>query len=443
EQEAHDEMKRYGLADRFRDNDLERAVLAAIARDSKLYWTLLDSLPVGVFAGEGEAWGRVRDAVEKNASPEVLADAVPAEWPPSADPTGDAERLADLHQRRLLAGAQERLAEALNNDDVTASELAQRLEEEALKAQRAIRELDSGRLQLASALARSVVADARERYEARRETGKPVMGIKTGIGKLDEITGGLEEGLYLLGAAPGFGKTTLAAQITRAVAAEGDPVVYASFENSAQNLVLKMLCARAKVNSRDVRRGKANPNELARAAAELAPVLDRIAVVEGTGRLTVAEVRGRALQMMHRTGRDKCLIVVDYLQLWAKASAELRGMISARERVEALAGELRQLATRLKSPVLAIVSQNRAQGDYGANGKGAPTLDSLKESGDLEYAADVVMFLHRSQDRTAMEPTRAVDLTVAKNRNGELGKVELIFRANIGDMEEEDKRGAA
>lgn len=429
-------MKRYGLADRFRDEGLERGVLAAIARDSKLYWTLLDSLPNGVFAGEGEAWGRVRDAVEEDAAPDALVDAVPAEWPPSAAPAADAERLADLHQRRLLAGTQERLAEALNDEGVPGRELAQRLEEEALKAQRAIRELDGGRLQLASALALDVVADARERYEARKDTGKPVMGIKTGIGRLDEITGGLEEGLYLLGAAPGFGKTTLAAQVSGAVAGGGDPVVYVSFENSAANLVSKMLCARAGLNSRDVRRGYADPDRLALAAAELAPVLERIAVVEGTGRLTVAEVRGRALQMMHRTGSDKCLIVVDYLQLWAKASAELRGMISARERVEALAGELRGLATRLKSPVLAIVSQNRAQGDYGANGKGAPTLDSLKESGDLEYAADVVMFLHPAKDRTAVEPTRAVDLTVAKNRNGEQGKVELTFRADTGVMRE-------
>lgn len=429
-------MKRYGLADRFRDDNLERGVLATIARDSKLYWTLLDSLPTGVFAGEDEAWGRVRDAVEKDAPPDVLVDAVPAEWPPSTDPTGDAERLADLHQRRLLAATQERLAEALNDDSISGGELAQRLEEEALKAQRAIRELDSGRLQLASALALDVVADARERYETRRETGNPVMGIKTGIGKLDEITGGLEEGLYLLGAAPGFGKTTLATQVAGAVAGEVEPVVYASFENSSQNLVAKMLCARAGLNSREVRRGYADPDRLARAAAELAPVLDRVAVIEGTGRLTVAEVRGRALQMMHRTGRDKCLVVIDYLQLWAKASAELRGMVSARERVEALAGQLMELSKRLKSPVLAIVSQNRAQGDYGANGKGAPTLDSLKESGDLEYAADVIMFLHPAQDRTAMEPTRAVDLSVAKNRKGELGKVALTFRADTGVMRE-------
>jgi replicative DNA helicase len=426
-------MKSYALADRFRDGDLERGVLASIARDPQLYWSLLDLLPGGAFACEYEAWERVREAVESDSDP---SGAVPAGWQLAAQPHDDAERLADLRQRRLLADVQEWMAQKLNDETVSARDLAVHLEEEAVEAQRSIRELDGGRLVLASDVAREVLADARARREARQQTGKPVMGMRTGIARLDEITGGLEEGLYLLAAGPAVGKTTLAAQIAVEVAGSGDPVAFATFENSAANLVSKMLCARAGVNSRDLRRGYADDNALASAFASLAPVLGSIAVVEGTGRLTVAELRGRALQMMSRTDSERCLIVVDYLQLWAKASAELRGMLSSRERVETLAGELRQLATRLGSPVLAIVSQNRAQGDYGANGKGAPTLDSLKESGDLEYAADVVVFLHRSQSRQALEPTRAVDLTIAKNRNGETGSAELLFRADKGVMRE-------
>ncbi len=432
-------MRQFSLADQFRDEARERAVLSAIAHDAQLYWRLIDSLPPGVFVDEAAAWKALSEAVEGERPP---VDAVPGYWSASDDPVGDAEKLADLYQRRLLAEAQERLAEALHDEGVPARELAGRLEEEAARAQQAIRELSSGRLQLASDLVRGVLADARERYEARKDTGKPVMGIRTGIAKLDEITGGMEEGLYLLAAGPSFGKTTLATQVSQAAARQGVPVVYATFENGPANLVTKMVCAGAGTNSRDLRRGYADPDRLARAAAELEPVLRRIALVEGTARLTVAEVRARALQMMNRFGTDRCLVVVDYLQLWAKASAELRGMVSARERTEALAAELRGLATRLKSPVLAIVSQNRDKGDYGTNGKSAPTLDSLKESGDLEYAADVVMFVHRAQDRTAMEPARAVDLTVAKNRNGELGKAELIFRADLGVMREETARGA-
>jgi replicative DNA helicase len=86
--------------------------------------------------------------------------------------------------------------------------------------------------------------------------------------------------------------------------------------------------------------------------------------------------------------------------------------------------------------VVALASQNRAQGHYG-NGKGLAALDSLKESGDLEYTADVVLFLTESGERTALAPARAVDLTVAKNRHGDTGRVPLIFRPDLGILREE------
>ena len=85
---------------------------------------------------------------------------------------------------------------------------------------------------------------------------------------------------------------------------------------------------------------------------------------------------------------------------------------------------------------LALASQNRSAGNYG-NGKGTAALDSLKESGDLEYAADVVLFLTDAPERGATPPARAVELTVAKNRHGETGKLGLIFRPDLGIMREE------
>lgn len=424
-------MKVYGLGDRWRDQELERSILAVLARDPRLYWELIDLLPSGAFAHEAIVWDALSSRLEKEDDP---GHEVPEEWIASPAPSEAAERLADLHQRRLLAGAQERLAEALADPDVPAGEVAGRLEEEAAWAQRAIRELASGRMLFASDLVADVVADARERFEERKDTGRPVSGIRSGIPRLDEITGGMVEGLYLLGAGPGAGKTTLATLKARAAAREGVPVVFVTFENSPANLVLKMLCVEAGINTRDVQRGYADPDRLAQAGSTLAPILGRIAIVEGTGRLTVAQVRARALQLMNRHGSDKVLIIADYLQLWAKASAELRGLVSVRERVEALTAELRQLAARLKNPVLAIASQNRAGAGVDYRRNGGATLDSLKESGDLEYTADVVMFLGEAPERTAAHPARAVDLTVAKNRNGEVGRVELIFRPDLGVM---------
>jgi replicative DNA helicase len=151
---------------------------------------------------------------------------------------------------------------------------------------------------------------------------------------------------------------------------------------------------------------------------------------------TVAQVRAQAVRAMRHHQAERCLVIVDYLQLWAKVAEDLRGSFSVRERVELLGGMLRELALRLRSPVLALASQNRAQGHYG-NGKGAVALDSLKESGDLEYTADVVLFLTEAQERGATPPARAVDLSVAKNRHGDTGKAELIFRPDLGIMREE------
>jgi len=340
-----------------------------------------------------------------------------------------------LYQRRLLAAAQERLAQALFDETTPATDIVTLLEEEALRVQAAMRSTDTGRLQWASVLLPQVLADAEARRLQREATGSAVLGVPTGLAQLDNLLGGLTEGLYLLAGAPGMGKTTLALQLA-AAATKDVPVVVVTFEHASQNLTLKLLCARAGINPRDVQRGYADLSKLRRAAEAWEPVAQRLAVVEGSSQLTVAQVRAQARRAMRQHQAERCLVIVDYLQLWAKVAEDLRGNFSVRERVDMLGGLLRELALGLHSPVLALASQNRSAGNYG-NGKGSAALDSLKESGDLEYAADVVLFLTEAQERLATPPARAVELTVAKNRHGETGKVGLIFRPDLGTMREE------
>jgi replicative DNA helicase len=264
------------------------------------------------------------------------------------------------------------------------------------------------------------------------------MELLTGIGRLDVILGGLGSGLYILGGPPGVGKTSFALQVSTTVA-ESTPVVFVTFENSAENLTLKALCARAEVDTQDVRRGTADLEHLAAAATQLRrDVAPRLAFIEGTLDLSVSDLHARAVELMNRLKTDRCLIVVDYLQVWGKAAVAYRELETARVRVETLGAALREMATALKSPVLALSAQNRQQGAYG-DGPGRTGLDSLKESGDLEYMCDTALFLVGSRKRAAIPPARALELEVKKHRDGDTGLVFLIFRPDISRFREADR----
>jgi replicative DNA helicase len=301
-----------------------------LAQSPALYWDLVDLLTPEVFTKEVDTWQAITLALETG---KPLT--VPTDWLPVPDPRATAQRLADLHQRRLLAAAQERLAQALFDETTAATAIVTLLEEEALRVQAALRNTPAGRLQWASALLPQVLADAEARRLQREATGSAVLGVPTGLAQRDNLLGGLNEGLYLLAGAPGMGKTTLALQVA-AAATTDVPVVVVTFEHAPANLTLKLLCARAGVNLRDVQRGYADLAKLRRTAEAWEPVAQRLAVVEGSSQLTVAQVRAQSRRAMRHHQTERCLVIVDYLQLWAKVAEDLRGNFSVRERVDML-----------------------------------------------------------------------------------------------------------
>lgn len=185
-------MQTYHLSDEFIERSAEQALLASLIATPALYWDLRDLLSAEVFAAELATWQHVSHAFELEQRP-----IIPADWSPAADPRATAQRLRDLHQRRLLAAAQERLAQALFDETKPATEIAALLEEEALRVQTALRGSDAGRLQWASALLPAVLADAEARRVQREATGRAVLGVPTGLGQLDSLLGGLNDGLHL------------------------------------------------------------------------------------------------------------------------------------------------------------------------------------------------------------------------------------------------------
>lgn len=422
-------MHTYVEAEQYIAPNLEAGLIAAIRITPDVYWQILDFLPdnpLDGFAVHWKSWDDLANAIVADNPVPLGGELDGAD--PTTDPVGAARTLGELYQQRSLA---QYLQECLQRqrEGESAAVLMELILERGAAVQGAIAATRSGNLLWGDVLVASVLEQAKDALEAK-ESGRETLGIATGHQDLDRTLNGLNVGLYVLGGAPGVGKTSLALQWA-CHAAEELPVLYVTYENSPASLVLKAIGRMAGVAPADVERGRADLRKFQEGAQVFRAVASRLAFVEGNQRTTTAYIQGRARQAMARHGASRCLVVVDYLQRMAHASGSGYGTL--RENVSALTLGLRELATRLDSPVLAISSLSRGQGNYGK-----PTLESLKESGDLEFTADVVLLLGAREDAVGTRGARPVDLLVAKNRYGEADrKVGLIFKPALGDFREE------
>lgn len=423
-------MGKVNLRDGHVDPGLERRFLSALSlaeSPADLYHELEPSEEL--FHEHRQAFQDLSGAIEaEEETPEA-----PEDWAVAEDPEAVLRELRGLWKKRRGAALLETLTDGVHGGRSIESVLED-VEERAAQIRGEFQTNAAGTLQENEDVVSDVLEEAKEAREHFQATGDPIRGVKTGIGRLDEITGGLRTGLTILSGGPGIGKTTLALQIAADAAAEGVPTLYVTFENSPRQLVLKGMGRVGDVNPKEIRRGTVPLEQTRAAAKKWKEKARRLAFIEGRSDLSTGQIRGKARRLLARYGADRCLVMVDYLQLYAKASSDLSDSEGLRERVEQMGQRLRELSMRLRSPVLAISSQSRSAG---YSGGGSADLDTLKESGDLEYGADVVAILTEPDDRQATDPAAPVDLTVAKNRNGETGRVELIFRPDRGTMRPE------
>jgi len=277
----------------------------------------------------------------------------------------------------------------------------------------------------------------------RRADGRRWLGLDCGFDHLNEALNGLPEGVIILAGAPSCGKTTLAKQIADTVAAtEKVPVLFYSFEQSAEELRIKSLARLSSVNSRDIWKG--------RTGSETWPAVEKAAedyrrgpgpyltIIEAGRKDTVETIRAAALMAKRKAGDKPVLLILDYLQI---IPAGKDAPDALRERIDWNLSELRRLSRDLKSPVMVISSENREA----YKGNNPPTLAALKESGGIEYSADVVICLWRDKKESERltqdfnRPTVRVEAHVLKNRNGELAKVKTDFTPAWSLFTERDK----
>lgn len=272
-------------------------------------------------------------------------------------------------------------------------------------------DLQTGTFRHKLTTAADAVAEAIARIE-QVIAGNREPALMTGLLEFDQKIGGLPSpGLTILAARSGVGKTSLATQIIKHVAERRKLTYFASLEMDAAEIVTRMLCGEAEVNSRKIQAATVTKDDLARIVRAGMDLGEQSLIFDDRPELTVQDIRRTARQ---HAAKGLRFVVVDYLQIITPGGSD-----ESRERqVASVAMGLKALSRELKVPVLALCQTNRdGEKDQRAS------LRHLRESDAIGQCADMVLILECGQ--TGTEKEREAWLNIVKHRNGPKGKLQL------------------
>lgn len=261
---------------------------------------------------------------------------------------------------------------------------------------------------------------------ARIMQGDDQQGVPTGYIDIDKMTFGMHPGqMIVLAARPSMGKTSLGMNIVENVTLpkKGKPAatLVFSLEMPADQLAMRMICGRAKVNMgrvRDRMIGKQQMQELTTAARELkqAPIF-----VDDSSTLNILELRAKARRLHQR--QPLSFIMIDYLQLISGTD----NRVGREQQIAEISRGIKGLSKELNLPIIVLSQLNRES----EKEKRLPRISDLRESGSIEQDADVVFLLapkpNAEDNPTVPQSSRERLLIIAKQRNGPTGEVPLTF----------------
>jgi len=219
--------------------------------------------------------------------------------------------------------------------------------------------------------------------------------------------------------------TSLALNIAENIAVDyKKPVAIFSLEMGKEQLVQRLMCSRAEVDSSRVRSGQLHSDDWARLGKAMSELGEAPIYIDDSAGVSVMELRGKCRRLLAQTKGELGLIVIDYLQLLEGKSSENRI-----NQISEISRGLKLLAREINVPVLALSQLSRA---VEARQDKRPMLSDLRESGSIEQDSDIVMFIYRddyyNQDS---EKAGIADVIISKQRSGPTGTFELLFQNNI------------
>ena len=271
---------------------------------------------------------------------------------------------------------------------------------------------------------KQVVLNALDKIEKASKNKGTVTGIPTGFIDLDYKTSGFQPSdLILIAARPSMGKTAFVLNVAQHMAfKEGKTVAIFSLEMSKEQLVNRLFSLESKVDSQALRTGNLTDEDWAKLIEGAAVVGNSNLIIDDTPGISIAELRSKCRKF--KLEHDLGIIIIDYLQLMSGG----KHSESRQQEISEISRSLKAVARELNVPVVALSQLSRAVEQRPDH---RPMLSDLRESGAIEQDADVVMFLYRDDYYNKdTDKKNIAEVIIAKQRNGPIGTVELVWLPN-------------
>lgn len=265
--------------------------------------------------------------------------------------------------------------------------------------------------------------ERQEEFQNRPEGDLGITGIPTHFLDLDKTINGLgKSNLIILAARPAMGKTLLAMNIAANVAVQNNMSVgIFSLEMSAEQLLHRLICAHAEVESEKIATGSLTGVEYQSVVSSVSEFQKHNIVIDDQPGIKITDLRARARRM--KEAYDINLLIVDYLQLLS-GSNTTRNSDSRQNEISEISRLLKNLARELNIPIICLSQLSRRVEERTGH---RPIMSDLRESGSIEQDADVVIFMLRRDYYDPMDKPGMAELIIAKNRHGAIGNINLTF----------------
>lgn len=264
--------------------------------------------------------------------------------------------------------------------------------------------------------------NAMENIERASHNKGNVTGVATGFLDLDYKTAGLQPSdLILVAARPSMGKTAFVLNVAEYVAfKQNKTVAIFSLEMSKEQLVNRLFSMESHVDSQHLRTGNLSDAEWEQLIESAAQIGKSNLIIDDTPGISISELRSKCRK--YKLEHNLEMVIIDYLQLMSGSG---RSTDSRQQEISDISRSLKALARELHVPVVALSQLSRAVEQRPDH---RPMLSDLRESGAIEQDADVVMFIYRDDYYNKDTERKGIaEIIIAKQRNGPIGTVELVW----------------